>query len=127
MKRDVLFEMTKRVAIAQDKLISLDSVLRVAQTFPVEHDLQRLEKRADAAAKWGEAAEGLDQAAFLVDLSCGEEVRKALQTLGILMRITADKILDGVPNALSNSLSQLIEHMRAVRVAMRKEIGMDAA
>jgi|ERR1022692_791970 hypothetical protein len=108
LKREVLFETTKRIAIARSALTHLCAVYTTEKASKEKGQPERLEKRIEVGAEWTEAANELDQATSLVALACGPEVQKAVHAFAIFAGDLAEEITQGRPEAFTTSTKELV-------------------
>jgi len=125
MKREVLFETTKRVAVARSALLHLCGVYTTEKASKETGRPERPEKRLEVGAKWNEASNELDEATSLVALTCGQEVQKALHAFALFTGELAEEITQGRPEAFTTSAKELVSKADAIRIAMREEIGIE--
>jgi len=123
LKRDALFEVTKRIAAVRDALFNMYIVHSVGSEKG--NELHLAEKATEASQKCWEAESSFDQATLLVNLVCGEEVNRLLLTFAGIMRRTANEISKRETEAANKSLMELRTQANTVTGAMRKEIGID--
>jgi hypothetical protein len=122
LKRDALFEVTKRIAAVNGALFDM----RVVYSFPSENGKESLPtaEASEASQKCREAESSFDQSTLIVHLVCGEEVSRLLRTFSGVMRRCAKEI-SARESTADASLKELRTHADAVTVAMRKEIGIE--
>jgi hypothetical protein len=86
LKRDALFEVTKRIAAVKDALFNMN----IAYSLSSEKGKDLiLERTSEASQKCWEAESNFDQATLLVNLVCGEEVNGLLLDFAEIMRRSA--------------------------------------
>jgi hypothetical protein len=125
LKREALFEATKRIAPVKDKLTALYSVYMTEKQSATDDSHERLEKKIRVFAEWNDAANGLELATSLVALVCGQGVTKSLLSLSLFTRNLAHEITQGKPEAFTASLTVLVLKLDATTATMRKEIGIE--
>jgi hypothetical protein len=125
LKREVVFEATKRIAFVKDALSHLYAVYQTEKASVNKGHPERLDKKLKVNNEFNEAANGLDQATSLVVLVCGEEVWKLLHVFSSFTRKLAEEITNGQPEAFDCSLTELVAKLDAIAIAMRKEIGVE--
>jgi hypothetical protein len=123
VKRDVLFETTKKIAIAKNALASLYAHYKTEKESKEKGQPERLEERIRVGREWNDAADGLEEATMLADLACGEEMKKVLAALTLFTRSLIIEITKGHPEAFQESVKEHVAKLDAISVAMRKEIG----
>jgi len=125
LKRDVLFEATKRVAIIFDRLKNLDNVLQTEIKNPAVKDLQWKQLRIDENNKWFEATAGLEESKLFIGVSCGMDLLNAVAKFAQLTSNIAGKIYKGDGEIFKKSVTQLFDGSDAIRNAIRKELAID--
>jgi hypothetical protein len=123
LKREALFEMTKRIALAKSALQHLCAVYTTEKASKEKGKPERPEKRIEVGTEWTEAANELDQTTSLVALTCGQDVLKAVQAFAIFTGDLAEEITQGRPESFIASAKELVSKANAVMMAMREEIG----
>jgi hypothetical protein len=126
LKREVLFEATRRLADVEDGLLSLDSLLQVEQKEQKkEDDLAWMESRHERMMTWSKASTAFDEARLLVLMACEKETVQAFEELGTLITTVAAKITPGKDlDIYRKSTEDRFKKRMAVRAAMRKELGI---
>jgi hypothetical protein len=126
LKREVLFEATKRVSEIGSSLLMLDSVLQVEVTR--ENIVNK-----DLANNWGkylskfhDASEAFDETKLFVAAVCGNEANEAFDGFGKFILTIARKISKKDKDAYQNSRAELTAKLIAVHAAIRKELGIEA-
>src|SRR6185312_10887002 len=83
MKRDVLFELIKRMTIADNALLKMSTAFKVSEGD--EQGLYWKSVKNDAMKKWTDASNELDEAISLADIVCSTETLSSLRAFGTLM------------------------------------------
>ncbi|HEY2350898.1 MAG TPA: hypothetical protein VGH83_00190 [Candidatus Acidoferrum sp.] len=131
LKREVLFDATKRLADVEDGLLSLDSILQVelAKQNKVEEEGAKLawaETKHERTMKWSQASAAFDEARLMVNMACQKDTIAAFEAFGTLVNLTAAKITPGKDWEVYDKSRPEREKKRvAVRTAVRKELGID--
>ena len=126
LKRDVLFEAMKRLADIEDSLLSLDSMLQVERREHKEGPVW-LESKSERMMKWSRASTAFDETKLLVAMVCGKETKDAFDAYGLFALQVATKISPGGDCEIYlKSTVELFKKHLAVRVAVRKELGLDS-
>jgi hypothetical protein len=126
LKREVLFEATRRLADVEDGLLTLDSVLQVEQKEQIESNLGWAETKHERIMQWSKASSAFDEARLLVETVCEKETITAFNAFGALANMIAPKITTGNDKEIYRmSFEERAKKRAAVRVAVRKELGMD--
>jgi len=125
LKREVLFDATKRIADIEDALLSLDSVLQLERKGQKEGPVWA-ETRYEKMMKWGRASTALDETKLLVAIVCNNETKEAFEAYGSFALQIATKISPGKDwEIYLKSTPELLKKNLAVRSAVRKELGLD--
>jgi len=126
LKREVLFEATKRVAIIFDCLKHLDNILKTELKNLSVKDLQWTHLKIDQNNKWFEARAGLEESRMFIGVSCGMDVLNAVAKFGQLTANIAAQINKGDGEIFKKSVTQLFDGNDAIRNAIRKELAIDS-
>jgi len=121
LKRDALFEVTKKLGLAQDALYTLGAVYKTNKQS-TQISPERIQSTTKIYAEWNEAVGELERAGLLLELVCGAEVQRELRAFTIFMRWIAKEVANGRPEALTESTKELVIKANAVVIAMRREI-----
>lgn len=125
LKREVLFEATKRVALVVDRLKTLANVLQTELKNPGVKAPDWAQMKIDANEKWFEATAGLDESRIFVGVSCSKNTLDALVKFGQLTTRVAAQIHNGDGEIFKRSVPQLFEANDTITDAIRKELAID--
>jgi hypothetical protein len=127
LRREVLFEATKRLADVEDGLLSLDSVLQVEQREQKKDDEPGwVEARHEKITKWSKASAAFDEARLLVCMVCEKETIVAFEEFGLFVNAVAARIAPGRDLEIyKKSQVELFRRRMAVQAEMRKELGIE--
>lgn len=126
LKRDVLFEATKRLADVEDGLLSLDSVLQIERRSRKEVSLHGQNQNTQRIMKWSTASAAFNESRLLVNMTCEKNTIVAFEASGRLVNVIAAKISPGKDwEIYRKSLPEREKERVAVRAAVRKELGID--
>jgi hypothetical protein len=126
MKRDVIFDVSRKIARVDEILPSLFVGWKTKPD--AQNDTQNvddrihLEQRAKAATGYNEAANELDQVATLVTLVCAVETRLSVYMFSSYTRRVARDIVN--ENLSVFDTEGLLRQRENVMIALRKEIGI---
>ena len=133
MKRDVLFEATKRIAEVDDAMLSYATVVKedhakqkVWATVPptMEEQLNWAEAKHERQNRWSTVSTAFDESRLFAGIVCGKEGKGAFEELGAFInRLAAQMTKD--PNAYESSRADLINKILLTRNAIRKELEVD--
>jgi hypothetical protein len=125
LKREVLFEATKRIADIEDALLSLDSALKVVVKQQKE-GVTSTETIYEQSMKWSRASTAFDETKLLVAMVCDKETKDAFEGYGLFALQVATKISPGKDwEIYLKSTPELFKKLLAVRAAVRKELGLE--
>ncbi|HWY58608.1 MAG TPA: hypothetical protein VNZ03_29355 [Terriglobales bacterium] len=125
LKREALFEATKRIALIIDKLGTLQAFYLSEKKSVEEGSPRRREKELEVLGEWQRAANSLDQATFLVNLVCGQALRRSLLDFVSFARKLSVEITGGDVEAFNTSLKDLLTKSNAITAAMRQELRVE--
>lgn len=122
LKRDVLFELAKRVAAIFDILGNLNTAYATARTqsenpFVVEH-------RVESNQKWFDALAALEESKLFVNAICDKHLQDAVETFNYRAVKIAYEINKNDPDIFRKSHPELRRLGDAVVDAVRKELGV---
>jgi hypothetical protein len=125
MKRDVLFEATKRLGALEAALIELHSACEVERQRLQRNEPVSSEAKVQASDKWIDKVNQFGETGLLVRIVCGKEMQMAFHDFRSLAGQVAAGIYDNDPKIYSNSSQELVAKSRAVTSAIRKELEAD--
>jgi hypothetical protein len=125
LKRDLLFETAKAIAVVRIALVRLSVVFEADKDSKMKGGTERPDERTKAGTEWNEAAAVLDQSALLLDLACGAELRRTLLDFRVFARGLAGEAHEGRPEAISTSMDEFSTKLDRLSDLMRKEIGVE--
>lgn len=125
MKRDVLFEATKRLVAVQNALRALESAYQVHRQRERRGEAVSLDAKEQAGAKWMDVSRIFDETCLLMGVACGKEVKDACDDV----REFAGRIALGIYNEnleiYAKSVHELAKKSFAAMHAIRKELETD--
>jgi hypothetical protein len=125
LKREVLFEATKRLSEFSQALIYLKTLLDVEPSIE-ENNPAWLQSRNEGLKRFYAALGSMDETRLFVAIVCGRETAKSFDALGLLVGQIAAAINKRDRQIYDKSQPELSEKLYLVRVAIRKELGIDA-
>ena len=123
LKREVLFEATKRLADIDDALISYDSVLRVTHNRQ-DDDVASASAKHEALMRWSRASTAFDETKLIVRIVCGKETTEAFDQFALFIRLIAAGINKNDLGIYKQSGRELATKLLEVQSAIRKELGI---
>jgi hypothetical protein len=124
LKREVLFEATKRLSELEEALLDFDTVLQVERVEQKEDQPGWLEAKHERIMRWRRASAEFDETRQLVRIVCGNETMEAFEGLALFASQIALGITKKDPDIYKKSHAELIKKELAVRAAIRKELGI---
>jgi len=133
MKREVLFEVARRLSEVEDALLGFAIVMRndkknqeawatVAPSAEEQITWGRI--RAERVEKWSNAQSAFEESRLFVGIVCGKDGKEAFEDLGTFINILARDISQK-PEAYDTSRPDLIKKILAAQNAIRKELEVD--
>ena len=128
MKRDVIFEMSKKMSAVDDALASMYSTHNfyrtLAQSGQMVDSFMKSESLAKASANWGNAADAYDSALALTSIVCGIQLCQALREFIIFTRRLVPQIQQDPPLYVQ-SAGEIATRVKRIQELLRKELGVD--
>ncbi len=127
LKREVLFEGTRRVLAVFDALRTLANILQTEVEKPEHKEaLSWRQGKVDANLKYFETVAALEESELLAALTCERAVVDAINEYRRLVVEVGKKIsTDHDSKTFDESFRKIIELRRAVGDAFRKDLGID--
>jgi len=125
LKREVLFEATRRLSEIDDVLLSLNTVLEPANGMAEESGYA--EAKYERTTKWRRASTAFDETRLFIGIVCGTETIEAFDTVGNLTNMIAAKITQKDRSYYKTSMADLLKSLAKARLAIRKELGTDSS
>jgi hypothetical protein len=125
LKREVLYEATKRAAQLNDALNFLHITLEITRTDPIQDDLDLLRRKKEVLTRWNKAVSEFTETMLWVGVVCGKETALAVQALGAAATSFAVAFEKGEGD-YEKAMSQFSDKIIATGTAIRKELGIDA-
>jgi hypothetical protein len=125
LKRDVLFEATRRVGEIEELLNTLNSILQIELKEPKEGNLAWMEMKIGNNKKWSKTLAHFDETKLFIEVTCEKETKEAFDSYGKLGLELATAINKRTADAYQKYFPELIVKHCAVRTAVRNELGAD--
>jgi hypothetical protein len=122
LKRDVLFETTKRLTELDNALLFYGGALKVDEKDRLGNWSQMFHERSKRES---DALQAYDETKHLVAIVCKEETSKAVSSFAILVSRVAVAINEKEADAYDKAHAELCQKLLAVRAAIRKELEID--
>jgi hypothetical protein len=124
MKRDILFDATKRLSDVDGKILSLHTFWQ----HKTEGQIESLESEVNVQNKyvteWQESMRSFEEIEALTQVTCSVETMRAFTQLGNLLRSTAAKIVKGDMDTYASSKVERNKQFGLAKVAIRRELGI---
>jgi len=126
MKREVLFEATKRLAEVDLALSMFDVVLQVETAREDKNAPDLVAELNKYALRWHTASAAFDETRLFVDAICEPETKQAFDAFRWVTVEVAAKISKKDKDVYDKSRAELTKRRLAVAAAVRKELGVDS-
>jgi hypothetical protein len=127
LKRDVLFEATRRLAVIEEALTTINSVIQVEHAEPKKkEELGWINSKHDRILAWTKASAAFEETVHLVSVVCQPETRRSFYAFHTAMTAAADAILKENHDFYRTSAPDRLKKSIGVKNAIRKELGIDA-
>jgi hypothetical protein len=121
LKREVLFEASKRLANADDALISLKTVCELIASSGESF----ADGKQERLLKWEKTVSSLSESRFVVGVVCGKQTVDAIDGFAGLAGQIAASLSQGNSNAYQEKALELAKKYYIAIAAMRKELEVD--
>jgi len=125
LRREVLFEATRRVSEVDEVLLMMDSALQVEVQSQNKDDPDLINETRKYLVRWSNAAAAFDETRLFVSIICGQEAKEAFEHFGIFTKWIARGITKKDAEMYQKSKTERDKRRVAVRAAIRKELGVD--
>ena len=122
LKRDVLFELTKRIPLAGDALSRMVAVYTLNKAAGDKHDPFRSQQEVETFGSWITAVNALEGSILLAKLVCDPSVAIEVRAYCLLGRRLASATSKGNPEAYTEARDEILLKTNAALAAIRKEI-----
>jgi hypothetical protein len=124
MKRDALFELTRSLGAMDDALLDLATAYSCANNAGEHHQESWTTTKTEKLDSWRVASNNFDRARLLALLLCGDEIKKRMTAVSLLIRTVARKIFNGELQAYSESTKEIGTNLAGLFVAIRIELNI---
>jgi hypothetical protein len=125
LKRDILFEATRRVSEVECALELFASVLQVEINREGKIDPDLVKESNKYLLRWHSASSALDETRFFVAVACEREAKAAFDAFGTFTKAIAAGISKKDNGLYEKSRADLTQKRIAVRSAIRNELGIN--
>jgi hypothetical protein len=122
LKREILFDATKRLSAVENQLLAMHTVWEQSRTM--EEGLARSQLKHDTVIQWRDCIHSLEETEALISVSCSKETMYAFAELLDLLRGTVSKIVQGDTEAYGKDQEERVKKVGRARGAIRKELGL---
>jgi hypothetical protein len=130
MKRDVIFEMSKKISGVDDTLTSMYSKHNYYRTLAQSGEMVDAHAKAEtlliATKNFGKAADAYDEALALMSIVYSLELHQALRDFIIFTRKLVPQVQQD-PSVYVHSATEIAKRLFTIRELLRKELGVDSA
>lgn len=121
LKREVLFETTRRLSELENALLAYGAILKTEKS----HEPSWNETFLERGKRWLAATTAFDETALLVAIVCSKETKDAIDGFDILANRVAAEVGKMQAEAYDKSSGDLSRKLFAARVAIRRELEID--
>jgi hypothetical protein len=125
LKREVLFEVTRKTAQIEDAIRGLSITLDSERKDTRAGDLDWMSRKNEALKAWIRASNEFDETKLLVTIVCGMETGLAIHQLGAVVVNMAADLVKG-EDAYTKAMDDFNQKLFVALKAIRKELGIDA-
>jgi len=122
LRRDLFLDAIRKTAAMSDALTLLFSVYSTEKINAQAGREPRTEKRLEAGAVWGKAAEEFDQAVLLLSVICEKETTQLLGRFAYMTREIGLQVTEGQPEVFTNRMKEWVTLRNEVTSAARREL-----
>jgi hypothetical protein len=123
MKREVLFEVTKRLGALEEALSDLEVAYKTARADRL--GLDWTQQKVEANKQSFDKRKEFTEVRLLAGIACGKEVEEACDAISSLMIRVAAKIHSEDAEVYGQSRAEVVRKSTAAREAIRKELETD--
>jgi hypothetical protein len=119
LKKEVLFEATRKLRALEEMLVSLQTLYQVKEKYDSGKFMERTKEEF---VHWRKASEEFKQAALLVGIVCGKELSDVCATFSGIARDGASEIMREDLSAYRQRLPELARQSVHITTAIRREL-----
>lgn len=123
MKRDALLAMIQAIGLTGESLMYLAGTYQKGRAQQMPPDWSS--KAKELSVTWLGHMDDYDQKRFVASLLGGKELEEAMQAASRSMRLLAQAAMKGTPYDMDTDMPEIREKIAAVRIAARKELGLE--
>ncbi|MFI5071663.1 MAG: hypothetical protein ACHP8A_12305 [Terriglobales bacterium] len=125
LKREILFEATKKLSSIENGLLSFHTFLRTKKSGGKgDDDPTWIRLEHGYVTQWQDVSKSFQEAEALVNISYSRELMSAFAEVGDLIRATAGKIAGGDQEIYAKTEVERNKKFIMAKVAIRKELGI---
>lgn len=125
LRRDTIFELTKRLGLLKDSLTVLISVHQTDLKNGWQDDVNRTQNRIKVGQEWLDASAAFDNAILMAWIVCDQNLYKSLLQFSLNMRQVAAKTKEWDDATLAKGTGAVGKELAVVMDAIRKELEVD--
>ncbi len=124
LKREVLFDASKKLSELESKLRSLKTFWEHLVQGKIEGEESKIRLQHEYVTKWQNCMQSFGETVSLVFVTCSSDTMRAFAELSDCLRERASEIVGGDLEAYAKTEAERSEKVARVRVAIRKELGI---
>jgi len=124
LKREILFDATKRLSEIENKLLSLHTFWRSRMAGEISDEASKIRLEHEYVTEWQKSVHSFEETESLVYVSCSKETMKAFAEVSDLLRRTAGQIVNGDLETYTKTKDERFKKFVLARMAIRKELGI---
>jgi hypothetical protein len=124
LKRDILFDATKRLSDADNKLLSLNTFWQHKIDGQIGSEEQEVRFQHKFTIEWQTSMRSFEEVEALTQVTCSIETMTAFTQLKYLLGDTAAKIVSGDKIVYVSSQKEREKRFGLAKLAIRKELGI---
>lgn len=122
LRRDALFELTKRLGSLKDSLATLISAHQTDLKNGWQEDVNRTQNRINLGQEWLDAASALDNAILMAGVVCDQMFYQSVLRFSLEMREIARKAREWDAQTLANGTGVVGKQLALIMDEIRREI-----
>ncbi|MEO8736305.1 MAG: hypothetical protein ABI380_07160 [Edaphobacter sp.] len=127
LKRDILFDATKRMADVGNKLLSLSTFWEHKFNGQLGSEASQVNLENKYLTEWQDSMRSFEEMEALTQIICSIETMRAFTQLGNYLRRIADKIVNDDQIAYKVSATERNKLFGLAKLAVRKELGIETS
>lgn len=125
MKREVVFEATKRLVALENALVNLSSTYETERKLQQPSGFDWWQAKGQVTGKFGEASKDFEETGLLVGIVCGKDLKKMWDSFRLFAGQIAIDITNDDPEIYAKSVADLSKKFIEISTEIRKELETD--